>query len=75
MPGLIPTNYDSSFDIGLGVGSLGLSTGKDGVSFSLGVGPSIGWGGLSKEIKGVDVEGNGKVGKEIYKYDFKRNML
>ncbi|WP_429068304.1 polymorphic toxin type 25 domain-containing protein [Aeromonas bestiarum] len=42
---------------------------KDGVGFSVGVGPSIGWGG-SKEIKSVDVEGNGKIGKEIYKYDF-----
>ncbi|WP_206742798.1 hemagglutinin repeat-containing protein [Aeromonas dhakensis] len=70
LPELIPTKNDSSFDIGLGWVSLGVASGKDGVGFSVGVGPSIGWGGVSKEIKSVDVEGNGKVGKEIYKYDF-----
>ncbi|MFM5697114.1 hemagglutinin repeat-containing protein [Aeromonas veronii] len=70
LPGFIPTKNDSSFDIGLGWVSLGIASGKDGVGFSVGVGPSIGWGGVSKEIKSVDVEGNGKVGKEIYKYDF-----
>ncbi|MFM5470339.1 polymorphic toxin type 25 domain-containing protein, partial [Aeromonas veronii] len=72
LPGLIPTNHDSSFDIGIGGGSLGIALGKDGVGFSLGVGPSIGWGGVSKEIKGVDVEGNGKIGNEIYRYEFKK---
>ncbi|WP_323942369.1 polymorphic toxin type 25 domain-containing protein, partial [Aeromonas hydrophila] len=70
LPGFIPTKNDSSFDIGLGWVSLGIASGKDGVGFSVGVGPSIGWGGVSKEINSVDVEGNGKVGKEIYKYDF-----
>ncbi len=70
LPGFIPTNNDSSFDMGLGWVSLGIASGKDGVGFSVGVGPSIGWGGVSKEIKSVDVEGNGKIGKEIYKYDF-----
>jgi hypothetical protein len=53
-----------------GVGSLGIALGKDGIGLSVGVGPSIGWGSVSKEIKSVDMEGNGKVGKERYKYDF-----
>ncbi|WP_332309667.1 polymorphic toxin type 25 domain-containing protein [Aeromonas simiae] len=47
-PGLIPTSHDSSFDIGIGVGSLGISLEKDGVDFSLGVGSSLGWGDRKK---------------------------
>ncbi|WJV56300.1 polymorphic toxin type 25 domain-containing protein [Pectobacteriaceae bacterium C111] len=81
LPGVISTNKDYSIDVGLGVGSLGITSGKDGVGISIGVGPSIDWSGFSKEIKGVDVDGNGngngngngKVGKEIYKYEFNKD--
>ncbi|WP_350312270.1 hemagglutinin repeat-containing protein [Dickeya fangzhongdai] len=73
LPGVISTNKDYSIDVGLGMGSLGITSGKDGVGVSIGVGPSIGWSGFSKEIKGVDVDGNGKVGKEIYKYEFNKD--
>ncbi|GAB7213384.1 hypothetical protein OS31_49050 [Dickeya oryzae] len=72
LPGVISTNKDYSIDVGLAIGSLGITSGKDGVGFSIGVGPSIGWSGFSKEIKGVDVDGNGKVGKEIYKHEFNK---
>jgi len=51
LTGLIPTNHDSSFDIGIGVGSLGFSAGKDGIGLSIGVGPSIGWGGYPRRSK------------------------
>ncbi|MDF1324617.1 polymorphic toxin type 25 domain-containing protein, partial [Escherichia coli] len=42
-------------------------TGKDGVSFTFGFGPSWGWS--ATEIKGVDV--NGTSTSEVYRYDFK----
>lgn len=73
LPGVISTNKDYSIDVGLGIGSLGITSGKDGVGVSIGVGTSIGWSGFSKEIKGVDVDGNGKVGKEVYKYEFNKD--
>ncbi|EFS7714044.1 Contact-dependent inhibitor A, partial [Escherichia coli] len=53
-PGLINSNdNDYSINGGFGVGAVGLSTGKDGVSFTFGFGPSWGWS--ATEIKGVDV--------------------
>ncbi|ENF3879825.1 hemagglutinin repeat-containing protein, partial [Escherichia coli] len=55
-PGLINSNdNDYSINGGFGVGAVGLSTGKDGVSFTFGFGPSWGWS--ATEIKGVDVNG------------------
>ncbi|HAN7754086.1 TPA: Contact-dependent inhibitor A, partial [Escherichia coli] len=43
-PGLINSNdNDYSINGGFGVGAVGLSTGKDGVSFTFGFGPSWGW--------------------------------
>ncbi|EOU0247077.1 contact-dependent inhibition effector tRNA nuclease, partial [Escherichia coli] len=52
-PGLINSNdNDYSINGGFGVGAVGLSTGKDGVSFTFGFGPSWGWS--ATEIKGVD---------------------
>ncbi|HAM3643169.1 TPA: hypothetical protein IBK98_005002 [Escherichia coli] len=67
-PGLINTNNnDYSINGGFGVGSAGITMGKDGVSFTFGVGPSWGWS--ATEIKGVDV--NGTSTNEIYRYDFK----
>ncbi|EIW5410260.1 hemagglutinin repeat-containing protein, partial [Escherichia coli] len=67
-PGLINSN-DNYYSIngGFGVGAVGLSTGKDGVSFTFGFGPSWGWS--ATEIKGVDV--NGTSTSEVYRYDFK----
>ncbi|HAM0837471.1 TPA: Contact-dependent inhibitor A, partial [Escherichia coli] len=51
-PGLINSNdNDYSINGGFGVGAVGLSTGKDGVSFTFGFGPSWGWS--ATEIKGV----------------------
>ncbi|ELE27849.1 hypothetical protein A1SS_04541 [Escherichia coli KTE60] len=67
-PGLINSNdNDYSINGGFGVGAVGLSTGKDGVSFTFGFGPSWGWS--ATEIKGVDV--NGTSTSEVYRYDFK----
>ncbi len=67
-PGLINSNdNDYSINGGFGVGAVGLSTGKDGVSFTFGFGPSWGWS--VTEIKGVDV--NGTSTSEVYRYDFK----
>lgn len=67
-PGLINSNdNDYSINGGFGVGAVGLSTGKDGVSFTFGFGPSWGWS--ATEIKGVDV--NGTSISEVYRYDFK----
>ncbi|HCT5478879.1 TPA: contact-dependent inhibition effector tRNA nuclease, partial [Escherichia coli] len=66
-PGLINSNdNDYSINGGFGVGAVGLSTGKDGVSFTFGFGPSWGWS--ATEIKGVDV--NGTSTSEVYRYDF-----
>ncbi|EKQ5662478.1 hemagglutinin repeat-containing protein, partial [Escherichia coli] len=49
-PGLINSNdNDYSINGGFGVGAVGLSTGKDGVSFTFGFGPSWGWS--ATEIK------------------------
>ncbi|HIH6719582.1 TPA: hemagglutinin repeat-containing protein, partial [Escherichia coli] len=68
LPGLINSNdNDYSINGGFGVGAVGLSTGKDGVSFTFGFGPSWGWS--ATEIKGVDV--NGTSTSEVYRYDFK----
>ncbi|HDS6488204.1 TPA: hemagglutinin repeat-containing protein, partial [Escherichia coli] len=65
-PGLINSNdNDYSINGGFGVGAVGLSTGKDGVSFTFGFGPSWGWS--ATEIKGVDV--NGTSTSEVYRYD------
>ncbi|EFJ2447192.1 Contact-dependent inhibitor A, partial [Escherichia coli] len=62
-PGLINSNdNDYSINGGFGVGAVGLSTGKDGVSFTFGFGPSWGWS--ATEIKGVDV--NGTSTSEVY---------
>uniref|UniRef100_UPI00201CC41C polymorphic toxin type 25 domain-containing protein n=1 Tax=Escherichia coli TaxID=562 RepID=UPI00201CC41C len=67
-PGLINSNdNDYSINGGFGVGAVGLSTGKDGVSFTFGFSPSWGWS--ATEIKGVDV--NGTSTSEVYRYDFK----
>ncbi|ELX9910997.1 hemagglutinin repeat-containing protein, partial [Escherichia coli] len=67
-PGLINSNdNDYSINGGFGIGAVGLSTGKDGVSFTFGFGPSWGWS--ATEIKGVDV--NGTSTSEVYRYDFK----
>ncbi|MBH9558972.1 hemagglutinin repeat-containing protein, partial [Escherichia coli] len=67
-PGLINSNdNDYSINGGFGVGAVGLSTGKDGVSFTFGFGPSWGWS--ATEIKGVDV--NGTSTSEVSRYDFK----
>lgn len=68
MPGIIgnPAN-DYSFNAGLGLGSIGVSTGKDGIGFSFGAGPNWGWS--ATEIKGVDV--NGTSTNEVYRHDFK----
>ncbi len=67
-PGLINSNdNDYSINGGFGVGAVGLSTGKDGVSFTFGFGPSWGWS--ATEIEGVDV--NGTSTSEVYRYDFK----
>ncbi len=67
-PGLINSNdNDYSINGGFGVGAVGLSTGKDGVSFTFGFGPSWGWS--ATEIKGVDV--NGTSTSEVYRYDFR----
>ncbi|HAF2130401.1 TPA: hypothetical protein G9F27_004690 [Salmonella enterica] len=67
-PGLIETkDKDYTINGGLGVGSVGLSAGKDGIGFNFGVGPSWGWS--ATEIKGVDV--NGTSTTEIYRHDFK----
>ncbi|EFL9994645.1 Contact-dependent inhibitor A, partial [Escherichia coli] len=67
-PELINSNdNDYSINGGFGVGAVGLSTGKDGVSFTFGFGPSWGWS--ATEIKGVDV--NGTSTSEVYRYDFK----
>ncbi len=67
-PGLINSNdNDYSINGGFGVGAVGLSTGKDGVSFTFGFGPSWGWS--ATEIKGADV--NGTSTSEVYRYDFK----
>lgn len=67
-PGLINSNdNDYSINGGFGVGAVGLSTGKDGVSFTFGFGLSWGWS--ATEIKGVDV--NGTSTSEVYRYDFK----
>ncbi|EKF5534275.1 hemagglutinin repeat-containing protein, partial [Escherichia coli] len=64
-PGLINSNdNDYSINGGFGVGAVGLSTGKDGVSFTFGFGPSWGWS--ATEIKGVDV--NGTSTSEVYRY-------
>ncbi|HFN6721635.1 TPA: polymorphic toxin type 25 domain-containing protein, partial [Escherichia coli] len=66
-PGLINSNdNDYSINGGFGVGAVGLSTGKDGVSFTFGFGPSWGWS--ATEIKGVDV--NGTSTSEVYRYDY-----
>ncbi|ECG1392667.1 TPA_asm: hypothetical protein GNB58_005408, partial [Salmonella enterica subsp. houtenae serovar 45:g,z51:-] len=49
-PGLfgdLERNYSGS--AGLGLGSIGLSAGKDGIGFSFSVGPSIGFSGKSSE--------------------------
>ncbi|HAM3988641.1 TPA: filamentous hemagglutinin N-terminal domain-containing protein, partial [Escherichia coli] len=63
-PGLINSNdNDYSINGGFGVGAVGLSTGKDGVSFTFGFGPSWGWS--ATEIKGVDV--NGTSTSEVYR--------
>ncbi|WP_346428742.1 polymorphic toxin type 25 domain-containing protein [Brenneria tiliae] len=58
------------YDIGLGLGAFGISTGKEGLGFSIGFGPSLGWSGISVKPGGVEIEGNGKVGEELYKYEF-----
>ncbi|MCT8345297.1 hemagglutinin repeat-containing protein, partial [Photorhabdus kleinii] len=71
-PGLLGSqDKDYSFDLGFGYGSFGISAGKDGIGVSLGVGPSIGWGGISKETPLGETDMNGKVGTEIYKHEFK----
>ncbi len=71
-PGLLGSqDKDYSFDLGFGYGSFGISAGKDGIDVSLGVGPSIGWGGISRETPLGETDMNGKVGTEIYKHEFK----
>ncbi|WP_350307649.1 polymorphic toxin type 25 domain-containing protein, partial [Photorhabdus viridis] len=71
-PGLLGAqDKDYSFDLGFGYGSFGISAGKDGIGVSLGIGPSIGWGGISRETPLGETDVNGKVGTEIYKHEFK----
>ncbi|WP_326838859.1 polymorphic toxin type 25 domain-containing protein [Rahnella victoriana] len=59
-----------SFDLGLGYGTVGISAGKDGIGLSFGIGPSLGWAGVSKNTPLGDVDMNGSAGSEIYNYNF-----
>ncbi|HEJ9093549.1 TPA: polymorphic toxin type 25 domain-containing protein [Serratia odorifera] len=49
---------------------LGLAYGKDGVGLSIGVGPAIGWSGISKNTTVGNVDINGSSGSEFYHYNF-----
>ncbi|KFK93712.1 hypothetical protein IV04_09890 [Serratia sp. Ag1] len=69
-PGLFgDINRDYSTSIGFGAGSIGVSAGKDGFSFS--VGPSIGLTGSSTGSQNEKIDLNGDSTKEIYHHDFK----
>ena len=61
---------NNSLDFGFGIAGVGISYGKDGVGLSLGVGPAIGWTGISKETGVGNVDMNGSSGTEFYHHDF-----
>ncbi|URQ62206.1 polymorphic toxin type 25 domain-containing protein [Pantoea alhagi] len=62
---------DYSASIGFGSGSVGVSTGKDGIGFSFSIGPSIGFAGSTSEPHNEKIDLNGDSTKEIYHHDFK----
>ncbi|WNJ81577.1 polymorphic toxin type 25 domain-containing protein [Cedecea neteri] len=71
-PGLFGNlERDYAISGGFGVGSAGLSVGKDGISVSLGGGPSIRLKTSTTSHQSEKIEMNGDTTKEIYHYDFK----
>ena len=62
---------DYSTSVSFGSGSVGVSAGKDGIGFSLSVGPSIGFTGSSSGSHDEKMDLNGDSTKEIYHHDFK----
>lgn len=62
---------DYSISIGFGPGSVGVAAGKDGVSFSFSVGPSIGVTGSSTGSQVEKIELGADSTKEVYHHDFK----
>lgn len=61
---------NNSLDFGFGITGVGISYGKDGVGLNLGIGPAIGWTGISKETGVGSVDINGSSGTEFYHHDF-----
>ncbi|WP_252318837.1 polymorphic toxin type 25 domain-containing protein [Candidatus Symbiopectobacterium endolongispinus] len=72
-PGTIDSQRNSSVGLGIGIISSEIPYGKDGVVFSLGVGPAWGWSGISTNISCGKVDVNGSSGTEFYNYDFNQD--
>jgi len=71
-PGLFgDLNRDYLIIIGLGPGSVEMSSGKDGVGFSFSVGPGIVFTGSATGSHDEKLDLNGDSTKEVYHHDFK----
>jgi len=70
LPGIITSERNNSIGLGFGLISGGILYGKDGVGFSIGVGPAWGWSGISTNIANEKIDINGSSGTEFYNYNF-----
>ncbi|RFS76820.1 hemagglutinin [Leclercia adecarboxylata] len=70
LPGIITSERNNSIGLGFGLISGGILYGKDGVGFSIGVGPAWGWSGISTNVANEKIDINGSSGTEFYNYNF-----